>query len=128
MKRIIVSVKNIYSMLVFLVSKMNVWSRYLIMYKEEILAFGGVIGYPVNNVMYPGNILDNALKVATGSMHFFYTGEQSKGLPSGRFNYSQGFVMRRTENQIFIFIYDYTDGNIATNVYLDGKWNGWKVR
>lgn len=61
----------------------------------------------------------------------FSTHSGSTNLPGGAYDYSCGLVHKREDNQIDVYVKDYTKGQIAVNTYLvsaDGSsrtWSGW---
>lgn len=84
----------------------------------------GIHGTVINQAV--NDILDFALNCEQGVTPIF-TYESTSNLPEeGNYKYSSGFVQKRSDSQINVYITNYYNGDIAVNVYLDGAWNGWK--
>ena len=72
------------------------------------------------------DVLDFAINCKLGFTPI-YTFAESFNLPSkGSYNYSSGFVQKRTSNQLNVVLIDYYTGTLAINLYRDDVWTGWK--
>ena len=59
----------------------------------------------------------------------FFTGGSSTNVPAtGNYQYASGFVHKRSDSQIAVFIISYFSGDLAINTYYDtaGGWLGWR--
>lgn len=81
-----------------------------------------------NNLGNAGSndVLENALS-AGFYLSVISTGQNTTNVPDDQFRYAPGIVLRRTREQIVIFLFS-RDNRIATNFYNGTNWSGWKIR
>lgn len=91
----------------------------------------GTLNGTVNGTMsqeLAGDVLAFAEACPQGFTPFF-TGGSSTNIPTtGNYQYASGFVHKRSDSQITVFIISYYSGDLAINTYYDtaGGWLGWK--
>lgn len=91
----------------------------------------GTLNGTVNGTMsqeLAGDVLAFAEACPQGFTPFF-TGGSSTNVPTtGNYQYASGFVHKRSDSQITVFIISYYTGDLAINTYYDtaGGWLGWR--
>jgi len=56
-----------------------------------------------------------------------FTDGNSVGIPTnGVFDYSSGFITKKSDTRISVILSSFSTGDLATNLFLDGEWQGWK--
>lgn len=86
----------------------------------------GVLGASLNTLAE--DVFEFA-KNCTVGLTPFHTNKETANLPptdKGYFISSVGLVHKRSNTQYNVSITDYSTGKIATNIYYNGTWSGWK--
>lgn len=84
--------------------------------------------YNVKQTVVTGSLSTFALGCKTGFTPFI-TGVSSTDIPTtGNFQYASGFILKRTETQIAIVMFeDGTTNRIAMRSYYNGTWSSWRI-
>lgn len=73
------------------------------------------------------DVLTFAEEAAEGLTPIVINDSTNRGnLPAGDYAYSVGIVHKRKVGQCNVYLTDYISGKIATNIYFNGTWSGWK--
>ena len=97
---------------------------------EALRVTGGVTnllgGGTISNQLV-GDILQFALNCKSGITPIL-TGESSTNTPSFEFQYSSGFIHKRSDTSITIYLHAFRLNTVAMNTYYEGEWLGWTVK
>lgn len=119
------------SQLIRYANSTKLYIRYYDSYNSTWSAWDGTTldGHTHTNVRYTvygvdGSVLTFATNAPYGFTPFS-TSASTTDLPSGYYNYSSGWVYKRTDAMYTVSIQNYRNGSIVTNCYSSGAWQGW---
>lgn len=99
-------------------------------FDDDVYVYGNLktIGYirgtHANEIV--GDVLAFALACSSGVTPFI-TNASSTNIPNAQYQYSTGWVHKRTETQIDVYLKNYMNGILTTNTYVEGIWTGWQM-